>query len=112
MVAILIAGLVSMMTASLVLVGQGIAAHLREREVKKQRLVAELTRTHGEVTPLLVAEKLQISPHDADRILRSMVDDVHFTMGIDDVQGVLRYWFVAAPRRESARRGSAPRPAA
>jgi hypothetical protein len=47
----------------------------------------------GVVTALDLAKVLRISVRQADQTLRAMVDDVQFTMGIDERQGVIQFWY-------------------
>jgi len=98
LLALLVATLVSLLTAAVVLVGQASVARAKERELARQRAVAEIARRNGGVTTFGVAEAMGISVLEADRLLRGMVDDVHFTMGVDDERGVLRFWFVDQER--------------
>jgi hypothetical protein len=59
------------------------------------------------VTPLSIAKELNLTPLDADRLLRGMVDDVHLSMEIDVHQGELRFLFtqlVADPDKEIGRK--------
>ena len=94
LVALLVATLCSLLTAVIVLMLQGVAARTKERMLADQRAIADFIRDSGAVTPSTVAEEMGMPVKRADRLLRSMVDDVHFTMGINDEQGVLQFWFM------------------
>lgn len=91
--ALVVASLVSLLTASVVVLAQGLRVRAGERQLAKQRAVAELAREGAVLTPRAVARALDMPVLDADRLLRSMVDDVHFTMAVDDKLGELRFWF-------------------
>jgi hypothetical protein len=105
--ALVVAALIAALSGSLVLLVQGLLARRALKDDARRRQVTEFARkTGGVVTPLSVAKELNLSPLDADRLLRSMVDDVHLTMDIDLHQGELRFWFtqlVADPEKEAAR---------
>lgn len=95
LIAVLIATLCSLLTASVVLLVQGFGARRQERLVARQRSVAELAQSRDDrLTPVSVAEALGMNVFEADKVLRSMVDDVHFTMGIDETAGQLEFWFI------------------
>jgi len=95
LIALLVATLCSLLTASIVLMVQGFAARRQEQLVAQQRLVADLARRReAPVTAEEVAGALSLDVQLADRVLRSMVDDVHFTMGIDDDAGCVEFWFL------------------
>jgi hypothetical protein len=105
--ALVVAALIAALSGSLVLLIQGLLARRELKDVQKRRQVAEFARkTGGVVTPLSVAKELNLTPLEADRLLRSMVDDVHLSMDIDVHQGELRFWFtqlVAHPDKETSR---------
>src|SRR5262249_23027258 len=105
--ALVVAALVAALSGSIVLLAQGLLARKAIKDDARRRQATEFARkTGGVVTPLSVAKELNLSPLDADRLLRSMVDDVHLTMDIDVHQGELRFWFtqlVADPVKEAAR---------
>ena len=91
--ALLVATLCSLVTACGVLMVQGLAGVRRDRRVGEQRKLASLARKHGPLTPITAATHLGVTILAAERLLRGMVDDVYFTMVVDDEQGVLRYGF-------------------
>ena len=106
LIALLTAGFVATFAVSTVLFVQAMLARAEVRTYERKRSIAELGRTRGGVvTPLLVARELHISPLEADRLLRSMVDDVYLIMEIDVQEGELRYVFpaIAQPRGQSFR---------
>ena len=78
--AFVVAVLVAAIAVCAVVMIQALIARSREVDLERKRLVTELARLKGGVvTPLAVAEHLQITALDADRLLRSMVDDIHIT---------------------------------
>lgn len=97
---------VAIVVSGLVLV-QALSANVAEHERLRMRAIAELAQSRGgRVTPLLVAEHLDVTPMEADRLLRAMVDDEHLLMGIDDQEGVLVFEF---PKLSSGRGQSTAR---
>lgn len=92
--ALVVAALVAAIAVSVVVVIQAAIARVALKDGSQKRRIAELARSAGGiVTPLSVAEALAITPLDADRLLRSMVDDVHLCMDFDVAEGQLRFWF-------------------
>lgn len=101
---LLVAGLVAAIVVCGVVLVQALAANFEDNEALRMQAIADLARDRGGiVTPLVVAEHLGISPMEADRLLRAMVDDKDLIMGIDDQEGVLIFEF---PRLQSARQQS------
>lgn len=104
---ILVAVLVVAIVVSGVVLVQALAANLSEHERVRMRAIAELAQDRGgRVTPWVVSEHLGITPLEADRLLRAMVDDEHLLMGIDDDEGVLVFEFpkLASGRGQSTAR--------
>lgn len=92
--AIVVAVLAAALAVSLVILLQAFVANAEHTALMRQREVTELaTEVGGIVTPRLVAERLDMSVVEADRLLRSMVDDVHLVMGVDAFAGELRFEF-------------------
>ena len=92
--ALVVALLVAAIAVSAVVVIQAFLANAEHSRVMQQRAVAELaTEVGGVVTPRMVAEHLAITPLEADRLLKGMVDDVHLTYAVDDRAGELRFEF-------------------
>lgn len=92
----------ALLAASVVLLVQGLIARraaLAERQVAAVQSLA--AQAGGVVTPVELAQALGVSVHEADRVLRSLVDDVTFTMGIDERLGVLQYWYPELLRQAS-----------
>jgi predicted HTH transcriptional regulator len=92
LVALLVATLSSLMTASLVMIGQGLVARAQTRRTSREREIIRLMHELGAVAAGQVAERLDVDNTAAERLLRGLVDDRRFTMGPDDEAGVMRYW--------------------
>src|SRR5689334_12830141 len=94
LVAVLTAAFVATFAVSAVLFAQAIMARAELRAYAQKRAITELARMRGGVvTPRLIATHLAVSVLDADRLLRSMVDDVYLVMDIDVDEGELRFIF-------------------
>jgi hypothetical protein len=107
--ALLLAGSVAAIAVSLVILVQALLARADERAFARKRAIVDLARTlGGVVTPRAIAAKLGTTPLEADRLLRSMVDDVHLTMEIDDQEGELRFTFTGISGRGPSTPGSKP----
>lgn len=92
--ALVVALLAAVLAVSVVVLLQAFAANAENTRVLQQREVTQLaTEVGGIVTPRQVAARLGVHPAQADRLLRSMVDDVHLTMSVDDFAGELRFEF-------------------
>lgn len=108
--AVVVSALVAVCAASGVLLVQAVAAQNRSALETHQRAVAELARSNGGIlTPPQVAEHFSITYVEADRLLRSMVDDTYVGMKVDDRQAELVYWFtelVEEPNKQSSRAAS------
>ncbi|MCA9549567.1 MAG: hypothetical protein KC933_05995 [Myxococcales bacterium] len=92
--ALVVALLVAAMAVSAVVLVQAFWAHAENTRLEQQRAVTELaTEVGGVVTPRMVAQHLGISPLQADRLLKGMVDEVHLTFSVDDRAGELRFEF-------------------
>lgn len=84
---------------------------LREEGQRRLRLkrqaVADLARATGAyLTPHSVAQALQITTIDADKLLRGLVDEEHVRMAVDDREGTIKFWFTnlrSEPEDEQAR---------
>jgi hypothetical protein len=99
--ALLLAGAVAAIAVSLVILAQALLARFEERAYARKRAIVDLARTSGGVvTPRAIAAKLGTTPLEADRLLRSMVDDVHLTMAIDEQEGELRFTFIGITGRD------------
>ena len=116
--AVLISALAAITAASFVLLLQAVAENHKQAMLGQHRAVAELAKTTGGVlTPRAVAEHFTITYPEADRLLRSMVDDRYFKMKVDDREAELVFWFTelveepnaSMPRGESKRRRQAGR---
>lgn len=91
---VVIALATALLAASGVLLVQGLIARRAAAAARHLGAVQALAaQSGGVVTPLELAAALAITPREADRILRSLVDDTSFTMGIDERQGVLQFWY-------------------
>jgi hypothetical protein len=116
--AIVVAALIAAIAGCGVVIVQSLIQRAVLKESMRMRQVTELARRAGGiVTPLGVAQELSITPLDADRLLRSMVDDEHLSMDIDVDKGELRFWFThlaTEPDKDDARakRRSSGRPSA
>lgn len=117
--ALVVSALVAVCAASGVLLIQAIAAQNRAALKSHHRTLAELARENGGLlTPPQVAEHFSITYVDADRLLRSMVDDDYVRMKVDDRRAELVFWFTelveepnkAASRAASRKKSSVPRP--
>lgn len=111
--ALIVASLVAAIAVSIAYFLQGYVLKQRQEEVALQRRILELARrSGGVVTPQGVAEELGLVPLDADRLLRGMVDDVHFTMELDVQAAELRFSIIeaSAPPKTKGRRRSTLRP--
>lgn len=98
--ALLLAAAVAAIAVSLVILVQALLARIEEKAYERKVKIVDIARAlGGVVTPRAIAEKLGTSPLEADRLLRSMVDDVHLTMAIDEKEGELRYTFVGITGR-------------
>lgn len=108
--AVLISALAAITAASFVLLLQAVAENQRQSMLGQHRAVAELAKkTGGVLTPRAVAEHFAISYPQADRLLRSMVDDRYFKMKVDDREAELVFWFtelVEEPHASLLRSGS------
>jgi len=94
-IALVVAGLSVVLIVSAIVGVQAMLAVARNTERLNQRAVTQLaTDNGGVVSPRFVAERLKMSPMDADRLLRDMVDDVHLTMAVDELSGELRFEFL------------------
>lgn len=92
----------ALLAASAVLLIQGLIARGAASAARHLEVVRALAaQSGGVVTPLELAAALGITAREADRILRSLVDDVTFTMGIDERQGVLQFWYPDQLRQAS-----------
>jgi hypothetical protein len=116
--AFVIAALAAITSASFVLLLQAMAANHKQAMLRQHRVVAELAhQTGGVLTPRTVAEHFAMTYAEADRLLRSMVDDRYFKMKVDDREAELVFWFTelveepnaSVPRGESKRRRQAER---
>lgn len=93
--ALVVACLAVVLAVSAVVGVQAFLAVQQNTQQLHQRAVTELATDHrGVVTPSMVAEHLKMSPMDADRLLRGMVDEVHLTMQVDPLTGELRFEFL------------------
>ncbi len=116
--AFLVSALVAITAACFVLLVQAVAAQNQQALLGQHRAVAELAKaTGGVLTPAEVAEHFSITYPEADRILRSMVDDRWFRMKVDDREAELVFWFPElidepnrARLRADSRKRSSPRP--
>jgi hypothetical protein len=91
---VVIALATALLAASLVMLVQGLTARRAAEAARFAAAVRALAvQAGGVVTPMELARALGITAREADRILRGLVDDVTFTMGIDERQGVLQYWY-------------------
>jgi hypothetical protein len=91
---LVVAGLVAAILVSVALLIEAFRARAQIRTLEQQRAIAEYAvKTGGVVTPRTIAKALKITPLEADRLLRGMVDDVHLFMEIDVREGELRYVF-------------------
>ena len=91
---LVVAGLIAAIAVSIALLFEAFRARAQIRMLEQQRAIAEYAvKTGGVVTPRTIARALSITPLEADRLLRSMVDDVHLFMEIDVREGELRYVF-------------------
>lgn len=99
--AVILAALTAALAGTGVFLVQSLMAHRRRVEAVRQHAITELAQQRGgTLTPRIVAEHLQISVFEADRTLRSMVDDQFMRMAIDDHAAELVFWFTkltAAP---------------
>lgn len=94
LVPVVLAFLSALLAASLVLLGQGIAARRAEQRLGLAKGVYEYASKHGGVvTARDIAPALSLTLADADKLLRRMVDDRQFTMGIDERAAVVRFWY-------------------
>ncbi len=99
---VVIALATALLAASAVLLVQGLIARRAANAARHLAAVQALAaQSGGVVTPLELGQALGITPREADRILRSLVDDVTFTMGIDERLGVLQYWYPDLLRQAS-----------
>ncbi len=96
---LLLAGTIAGILISIVIMIQAMLARAEERAYARKRRIVDLARERGGVvTPLLISRELSITALEADRLLRSMLDDVHLTMQIDDKEGELRFTFTGLGR--------------
>jgi len=91
---VVIALIVALAAAAIVVLVQGLGGRRTAAAARHAATVQALAADGGGiVTAPDLARSLGVSTREADRILRSLVDDVRFTMGIDERQGVLQFWY-------------------
>ncbi|MEE2904196.1 MAG: hypothetical protein VYC39_17850 [Myxococcota bacterium] len=92
--ALLFALFSSLLTASCVLIGQGIAAQLAERARRRKAIAANFILELGRATtPSELASSLKINSFQAQRLLSSMVDDYYFSLRYDRKAAEFQYGF-------------------
>jgi Kef-type K+ transport system membrane component KefB len=92
----------ALLAASVVMLIQGLIARRTAEAARHATAVQTLaSQSGGVVTAIELARTLGISTRRADRILRALVDDVSFTVGIDERLGVLQYWYPELLRQAS-----------
>ena len=92
--ALLFAIFSSLLTASCVLIAQGIAAQLNERLKRRKAVAADFILGLGRATtPPELAEHLNTSKLEAQRLLSSMVDDYYFSLRYDHKAAEFQYGF-------------------
>lgn len=107
LIPVILALLCALFAASLVLLAQGLSARRVEKRLQMARAVFELAqKSGGMVTAKEVAQALQLRRYDADVLLREMVDDRAFTMGIDDKTATVRFWYPELVQQARAQRSS------
>jgi hypothetical protein len=113
--AVIVSALVAVTAACGVLLVQALAAQSEQALKTHHRAVVELARSSGGLlTPSQVAAHFQIDAVDADRLLRSMVDDRYVRMKVCDRRAELLFWFTEltkepepTPRSTSRKRSAA-----
>lgn len=99
LIPLLLAGTIAGIIISALIMIQAMLARADEQAYARKRKIVDLARSRGGVvTPRAIAAELGITPLEADRLLRSMLDDVHLTMQIDDQEGELRFTFTGLGR--------------
>ena len=110
--ALVVSALVAITAACFVLLVLAGSAQYQQSLRGQHRAVAEFAKkTGGILTPRTVGQAFSLSDHEADRLLRSMVDDHYFKMKVDDRSAELVFWFTelveepnaSRPRRTSRR---------
>jgi hypothetical protein len=97
--ALSIAVLSSVFTASCVLIIQGVQSQLNDRKLRTQKSIGNLIEEIGQtITPTELAQKMQIPPIKAHKLLCSMVDDYYFTLQFDRHGGSYRFGFTERHR--------------
>ncbi len=92
--ALLFALFSSLLTASCVLIGQGIAAQFAERARRRKAVAANFILELGRATtPSELAEFLHTTSFQAQRLLSSMVDDYYFSLRYDRKAAEFQYGF-------------------
>lgn len=64
-----------------------------QQHAHKEAIAKLALEVGGSLTHDLVVQHLDISRTRADRILRSMVDDKHFKMAVDEEASCLVFWY-------------------